>query len=106
MRSPYPMVRLGRGVVGATASTLLLGTPDHMLEGIALSECIGAASDIASMMPYFGGAFWMLALWPYFTSMYHELYLYHAKERHTRELRFLAITILGIFAYYLASLVR
>lgn len=99
------MVRLGRGVVAATASTVLLGTPDHMLEGIALSECIGVASDIASMMPYFGGTLWMLILWPYFTSMYRELYLYHAKERHARELRFLAGSVLGIFAFYLASVV-
>jgi hypothetical protein len=103
MRSPYPMVRLGRGVVAATASTLLLGTPDHMLEAIALSESIGAASDIASMMPYFGGTFWMVVLWPYFTSMYHELYLFNTKERHVKELRLLAGTILGISAYYLAS---
>ena len=101
MRSLYPMVRLRRGVVAATASTLLPGTRDHMLEGVALSECIGAASDIASMMPYFGGAFWMLIFGH--TSMYHELNLYCEKERHMRELRFLGV--LGIFAFCLASLV-
>ena len=101
MRNPYALVRLGRGVVAATASTLLTGDHVHITEAIALSESVSAVSDIACMMPYFGNALWMLMLWPSFTSMYHELYLFNMKERHLREWRLIAGTIAVLVLYHI-----
>ena len=89
----YPLVRVTRGLVSVAVGRLMNGDYSQSGSALALSETLSATSDIVGILPYFGNMIWLLALWPTFTSIYHEVYLFNMDEKHTKELKFLAIAL-------------
>ncbi len=103
---PYALVRIGRGFAGAAAVTLVTGDSGAALGAIALTESVSAAVDLVGILPYFGNMFWLVMLWPSFTSMYHQTYLFNMRERHRAEFKSIVpvlLVLLGVNIWLIQS---
>ena len=104
--SPYPLVRLGRGLVAVTAVRVAVGDYADAPIVLATSETLSVAYDLVNILPFFGNMLWMVLLLPTWTQIYCDCYLYLKRESHRREFRRLVVVYTAMMLYLAVSILE
>ena len=104
LSSPYPLVRLGRGLVAVTAVRVAVGDYADAPIVLATSETLSVAYDLANMLPFFGNMLWAVLFLPTWARVYCDSYLYLKRESHRREFRRLVVVYTAMMIYLAVSI--
>ena len=94
-RYTRPCVRLGRGIAAALGTNIITETWDNTIGLVAISEIVSVASELWSILPYFGNIMWMILLFPTIFTVYSDLFWNINSKRQEKELVMLLCFILA-----------